>query len=113
MKSKIKWFIIIAAASTIFFTTNASAIKLKGRAVAIYVDDMHCKNCAKKIARKLYAVPGVVAVHADVQKDLAVVTPQRNKDPSPRALWEAVETAKFKPVKLIGPTGTFNLKPSR
>ena len=91
----------------------SSALTLEGRATAIFVDDMHCKACAKKIARKLYAVPGVVAVHADVSKNLALVTPQKNKDPSPRALWEAIEAAKFKPVKLVGPYGTYQKKPQR
>ena len=37
---------------------------------------MHCSNCAKKIARKLYNVSGVVKVQANVAKDYAVVTPQ-------------------------------------
>jgi len=98
-------FVVLAAHK------SAEAIKLKGRNVAIYVDNMHCKTCAKKIARKLYAVPGVVAVHADVKQNVAVITPQNGKDPAPKAIWEAVESAKFKPVKLIGPYGTFQSKP--
>jgi len=93
--------------------SQVSAIALKGRATAIYVENMHCKNCAKNIARKLYAVPGVVAVHADVKKNLALVTPQRGKDPSPKAMWEATKAAKHKPVKLIGPFGTYVKQPNR
>lgn len=79
---------------------------------AILVSDMHCVDCAKKIARGLYAVPGVVGVVADVKTNLAHVTPQKTKQPSPRALWEAIELAKFKPVKLVGPYGTFTSKPN-
>ncbi len=78
----------------------------------IFVEDMHCSNCAKKIARKLYNVSGVVKVQANVAKDYAVVTPQEGAQLSPRALWEAVEQAKFKPVKLQGPAGVFTKKPS-
>ena len=77
----------------------------------IFVEDMHCSNCAKKIARKLYNVSGVLKVQANVPKDYAVVTPQEGTRLSPRALWEAVEQAKFKPVKLQGPMGIFTEKP--
>lgn len=78
----------------------------------IFVDDMHCANCAKRIARKLYTVSGVVNVQASVSKNFAVVTPQEGKTLSPRALWSAVESAKFKPVKLQGPDGVYTAKPS-
>ena len=98
--------ILVAPATSLATKPNALS-------TAIYVDNMHCKACAKKIARKLYTVPGVIAVHADVGKNLAVVTPQKKKDLSPRKLWEAVEAAKFKPVKLVGPRGTFKKKPAR
>jgi copper chaperone CopZ len=79
---------------------------------AILIGNMHCTECAKKIARGLYAVPGVVGVIADVKTNLAHVTPQKTKQPSPRALWEAIELAKFQPVKLVGPYGTFTSKPN-
>jgi copper chaperone CopZ len=81
--------------------------------MTIYVRDMHCANCAKRIARKLYTVPGVVKVQTDVPSATAIVTPQRDRHPSPRALWEAVEKAEFKPVKLVTPAGTFTAKPRR
>jgi copper chaperone CopZ len=75
------------------------------------VDDMHCAACAKKIAAKLYGVPGVIDVVTSVPDNTATITPQRLKQPSPRALWEAVEKAGFKPLKLEGPQGTFASKP--
>lgn len=79
----------------------------------IKVDDMHCLTCAKKIAARLYAVPGVVKVHADVDKNLAFVVPQKDKMPSPRAIWEAVEKAGFEPLLVSGPGGSFTKKPTR
>ena len=105
------------------FLTGTLAIGLSSLGIAkaeaaepkytwITVDDMHCSHCAKKIARKLYTVSGVVKVQSDVSKNLSVVTPQEGKLPSPRALWEAVEAADFKPVKLQGPQGIFTSKPS-
>ncbi len=77
----------------------------------IYVDDMHCADCAKKIANKLYAVSGVVEVRADVPKSIAYVVPQKDKSLSPKALWEAVEKAGFKPVKMETPDATYKQKP--
>ena len=79
----------------------------------IYVGDMHCQNCANRISRKLYTVPGVVKVQTSLEKNFAVVTPQQGKALSPRSLWEAVEKAEFTPVKLQGPSGVFTQKPAR
>ena len=90
-----------------------TADEAKQRYTAIYVTDMHCTECAKKIARKLYAVPGVVQVKADVPKDLAFVVHQKTKDPAPRALWEAVENAGFVVTKMHTPGGVIDKKPQR
>lgn len=77
----------------------------------IEVENMHCSNCARKIASKLYGVPGVVVVRTSVTANTATVTPQQQRQPSPKAMWEAVERAGFKPVKLQGPQGSFTSKP--
>src|SRR6185295_3215393 len=77
----------------------------------IYVQDMHCGECAKTIARKLYAIPGVVEVRADVAKNIAYVVPQKDKTVASKACWEAVESAGFRVVKLESPQGTYTTKP--
>jgi copper chaperone CopZ len=79
----------------------------------IRVQNMHCDACAKKIARRLYTVPGVVEVRADVAKNIAYVVPQKDKSLSPRTLWESVEAAGFKVARLDGPQGAFTTKPMR
>lgn len=79
----------------------------------IRVSDMHCANCAGKIARKLYTVPGVVQVKTNLKAHSAYVTPQQGRLPSPRAMWEAVESAGFEPVQLEGPHGAFTAKPQQ
>jgi len=91
----------------------AAAAEGKRKFTAIYVTDMHCVDCAKKVAGKLYTVPGVVQVKANVPKDVAFVVHQKDKDPQPQALWEAVEAAGFEVVKLQTPTAVFTKKPSR
>ncbi len=78
----------------------------------ITVKNMHCLACARKIAGRLYAVPGVVRVETNVQANRAWVTPQPNRPPSPRAMWDAVRAAGFQPVRLEGPGGVFTAQPN-
>jgi copper chaperone CopZ len=87
--------------------TKPAELKLAPGETAIYISNMHCPTCAKKIAGKLYRIKGVVKVKTDVKKNLAVVTPQAKKQVDPKAAWSAVRAAGFKPTKLIGPQGTF------
>lgn len=77
----------------------------------ITVAGMDCAGCAKKVASKLKEVPGVAVVQTDVKAKTATVVARAQAVLSPRALWEAVEKAGDKPVKLEGPTGTFTKKP--
>lgn len=77
----------------------------------ISVQGMHCAGCASKVSSNLQAVTGVQKASADAAKSVAVVTAKANASPSPKALWEAVEKAGYKPTKLVGPAGTFTAKP--
>jgi Cu+-exporting ATPase len=89
----------------------AARAETKVAYTTIHVQNMHCADCAKQIARKLYALPGVVEVRADVPKNIAYVVPQKDKAVSSRAMWEAVEAAGFAVARLEGPQGTFTTKP--
>lgn len=77
----------------------------------ITVSDMHCPSCAKKMTAQLQQVPGVAIIQANVPVGTLTVAPREPQTPSPRALWEAIEKAGFKPAKLEGPGGTFTAKP--
>lgn len=77
----------------------------------ITVSDMHCAGCAKKMAAKLYQIPGVATVQADVPSTRLIIVAAPQQAPSPKALWEAVENAGYTPAKLEGPGGTFTAKP--
>jgi copper chaperone CopZ len=103
-------FLTVASTAILISPLTAQANNAQ-QWTTIRVTDMHCSACAKKIAGKLYKVSGVLEVRADVKKDLAYVVPQKQKTPSPRALWEAVESAGFKIVKMSGPNGDFKKKP--
>jgi hypothetical protein len=43
--------------------------------------------------------------------DIVLVTPQAGKAVSARAIWEAVMAGEGVPTKLVGPSGTFTVKP--
>lgn len=77
----------------------------------ITIQGMHCAGCASKVSTNLQAVNGVQKAAADAAKSTAVITAKSNANPSPKALWEAVEKAGYKPTKLVGPAGTFAAKP--
>ena len=85
--------------------------KLAPNQTAIYFKDLHCKHCAKKVARKLFAVKGVVRVQTDLKTDIAIVTPQSKKKLDPVALWKAGQKAGFPVIKLVGPEGSFEPDP--
>jgi copper chaperone CopZ len=84
-------------------------LKSTGEETLIYVDEMHCGHCAKKITSKLYAVKGVVKVRTDVKAGLAIITPQAKKKVDPLALWTAASKSGFPATRLISPTGTYVL----
>lgn len=68
--------------------------------VVIEVEDLHCGSCAKKVARKLYAVQGVKNVSTDLKKDRVTITLTARQPVEPVTLWRAVERGGQKPVLL-------------
>lgn len=89
---------LVAVGSTSFGQGSTPTLP-EGR-VEIDVKDLHCKNCAKKVARKLYAVRGVKQVKSNLKKDLVTVTLTRGVTPEPVTLWTAVDAGGVKPVRL-------------
>jgi len=79
----------------------------------IDVTGMHCVMCAKKISTKMQAVPGVANAVADPKTGIVIVTAKPSNTVSPKSLWEGVELAGYKPVRLAGPAGTFDSKPRK
>jgi copper chaperone CopZ len=77
----------------------------------IAVEEMDCPTCAKKVIAKLNEVAGVEKAVADTKESKVSITAKEKATPSPKALWEAVEKAGFKPTRLQGPGGTFTSLP--
>ncbi len=103
-----------APASALATTTPAkpkTKLKMAANETIIYVDDLHCGHCAKKIASKLYAVKGVILVRTDVKADIVIITPQAKKKLDPLALWKAAKDSTFPALRLEGPTGKYVADP--
>ena len=83
----------------------------RSAATTISIKGMHCQGCAKKVVAILQKIPGVAEAQVDAKKGTALVKPGGSKLPSPKAQWEAVEKAGFKPLRLAGPYGVFTSKP--
>jgi copper chaperone CopZ len=86
-------------------------LKIAPHETVLHVADMHCATCAKKVASRLFTVPGVLRVRTDVNADLAVLTPQPKKKLDPLAIWKAAAKAGFPAVKLVGPEGQYTADP--
>lgn len=102
---------LFSVAAMVAFVAGSSALAAEPVTTNISVEGMHCPSCAKKIVAKLKAVPGVAEVKVNVKEELLTVSTKPKQKPSPRALWEAIERAGYKPVKIEGPSGTFEEKP--
>jgi copper chaperone CopZ len=77
----------------------------------ITVEGMHCAGCAKSLSTKLKAVKSVQNADVDLATKTARITPIAAEKVSPKALWETVVKAGYKPTKLTGPSGTFTKAP--
>ncbi len=75
--------------------------KLPQGVIELHVADLHCKTCAKKLARKLYTTPGVMRVRTYVSKDLAIIELQPKKSVELARLWRAAELAEQKPIAML------------
>ena len=110
-----KWLtLLVLTATTVaaLHPTYSVIAAEKKTTTVVTISGLHCAVCAKKVAKKLELVTHVASVNVDVKSSEASVTPAKDKHPSPKALWEAVEAAGYKPTKLVGPAGEFKKKPA-
>jgi copper chaperone CopZ len=111
---QVSWICAVVAAAALLLAvigTVRSGDGPPGPLTKITVEGMHCPGCAKKVANRLKQLSGVADIQIDVEAGVVNVTPASGSSPSPRALWEAVEQARYKPIRLDGPSGTFTTKP--
>lgn len=80
-------------------------------AIKVYIPNMHCESCAKKIRSRLFTVKGVSRVVTWVKNDLAVIEPAPGKVVSPKAIWDTLEKGKFEVDRIETPQGVIKEKP--
>jgi copper chaperone CopZ len=102
---------VVALAVLGIFVGLASAQPPQPVWTKISLTDLHCKGCLKDIATQVSTVAGVAQVQGDVPTKMVFVLHQPGVNPSPRALWEAVEKTEHKIIKMESPGGTFTAKP--
>ena len=74
--------------------------KLAPGIVVVAVEDMHCATCAKKVARKLYALKGVKRVSPSLEKDTVTIHVPADQSVTVVRIWSAVAAGGVKPVEL-------------
>lgn len=68
--------------------------------VEVRLKDLHCMGCAKKVARKLYALRGVSKVESSLEKDLVVIQVPKDRPVAAAALWRAVVDGGVEPTEI-------------
>ena len=86
---------VAAAVPTIPDETAAvlKSLKVAPHETAIFVEDMHCPTCAKKVTSRLFRLKGVMRVRTNVKLDVAIVTPQAKKQLDAATAWAALQAA--------------------
>jgi copper chaperone CopZ len=87
--------------------TAVKALKVREGETIVFVTDLHCATCAKKVTSRLFKLKGVMRVRTSVKLDAAVITPQTKKTIDVAAAWEALQEAGYQPTHLAGPEGVF------
>lgn len=77
----------------------------------VTLTELHCMGCAKRIAKKVNAVPGVAQMRVDLKAKTLYVIHKPGMTPSPRAVWVAIEEEEHTPVRMETPKGVFTEKP--
>lgn len=91
---------------------GASSEAAENAATATYTivaDGMCCQGCAKKVAAKLYAAPGVMSVKANVADRTVTVTAKSSAKLTLERLWQAVEQGKGEPSQLTTRDAVYTL----
>jgi copper chaperone CopZ len=96
-----------AAADEQAVAAALKALKAAPGETVVFVEDLHCATCAKKVASLLFKQKGVLRVRTSIKLDAAVVTPQAKKDLDPARAWATLQAAGYQPTRLVGPSGTF------
>lgn len=111
MLGKITLGLVVAAMGVALVFGVSTLIAAEPAVTKISITGMHCEGCAGLVKKKLAAIEHVKEVKVILKDEVAEITAKDDGTPSAKAIWETVEKAGYKPVKLVGPAGTFTKLP--
>jgi copper chaperone CopZ len=76
----------------------------------IFIDNLHCKGCARKIAAQLYVLKGVTKVSVDMPTQMMAVETRPGTSVSPWLVIDAVVQANERPLAVIGAHGRLSIE---
>jgi hypothetical protein len=101
----------LAVIAVVAVTVSAARAEEGKTTTKIVIQEKLCCCCVQKIRSEVEKVPEAGSLNADMKDNAVLVTSKGPTEPSPGALWEAVEKAGKTPTKLICPAGVFDSKP--
>lgn len=70
-----------------------------------------CGGCVKKITARLEKMPDVGKIECDIPAKTVTVTAKAGKTLSAATVWDAMVEIGKTPKKLVGPSGTYTVRP--
>lgn len=81
--------------------------------IQLKVDGLICPFCTFNVEKQLREVPGVQSVSTELETGWVTVIPEKDRKPSPAALWDAVVRGGFTPRLLRMGGQEFDARPAR
>ncbi|MFG0255757.1 MAG: heavy-metal-associated domain-containing protein [Rhodopirellula sp. JB053] len=117
---KRKEFLLLATAmlvalfvsAPIFGTPRVHGEEKRPQTTTLTVGEM-CSGCVKRITARFDKEESVSKIQCDIAAKTVLLVPAKDIRLSPRKIWEIMESIGKKPLKLVGPDGTFTSKPEK
>ncbi|MEM6689016.1 MAG: heavy-metal-associated domain-containing protein [Planctomycetota bacterium] len=104
--------LIVCACFALFLASPSIGEEKKVATTTVTVGEM-CGGCVKRITAHFEKVEDVSKIKCDIEAKTVMLFPAKDVQLSPLKVWEMMEGIGKKPVKLIGPEGTFTSKPKQ
>ncbi|MFO0840931.1 MAG: heavy-metal-associated domain-containing protein [Gemmataceae bacterium] len=114
MKKAMIPMLALALAAGVAAVASAQAPQQQARQAftQVTLTELHCMGCAKKISTAVHKVSGVAEMRVDLNAKTVFVMHKAGATPSPKELWQAIETADHTPTRMVTPTATHTSKPA-
>ncbi|MEL6106376.1 MAG: cation transporter [Planctomycetota bacterium] len=104
--------VLLSLSCLLLVSSQADAAEKKEATTTVTVGEM-CMGCVKQITARFDQEKSVSKVTCDIKKKTVTLVPAKDVRLSAREIWEIMEGIRKKPLKLVGPEGTFTSKPKK